>query len=215
MLRSAMIAGLFLLTPVLVQAQAEKAPGIEVFGGLSYLNVAGYYEREHFVNAATGVTVKVNKHFGLTADGSLPLAGPSETFFDRGIGTRFLPPIPTTIRFTTRTSTALFGPRFFLRREKITLFAHGLAGVVRTRSESRVLAGIGFSVGSGPRLPTSLAFSINHFAYGFGGGMDVDLSRRFAIRVVQADYLRGQIEARGNQLRLQSGVVFRFGEGSH
>ena len=77
MLRSAFIAVLLLLSPVLVQAQ--KIPDVEVFGGVSYLNAAGYYEREHFFNAATGVTVKVNRHFGLAAEGSLPMAGPSET----------------------------------------------------------------------------------------------------------------------------------------
>ena len=211
MLRSTLIAAMFLLTPVFVHAQVQKAPDIEVFGGFSYLNAAGYHERKHFFNAATGVTVNINRHFGLFGDVSLPVAGSIErsSLIDFTLG------IPTpvfTSRETTKTTTALFGPRFFLRREKLTLFAHGLAGVVRTRSSSE------YSFGSLIGLPTersSFAYSENHFAYGFGGGIDVNINRQFAIRVLQADYLRTQIEVRGNQLRLQTGVVIRFGEGSH
>lgn len=212
MLRSAVIVGLFLVTPVLVAAQVQKAPNIEVFGGLSYLNVAGYYEREHFFNAATGVTVSVNKHFGIVGDVGLPLAGPSETFRSLVVGVRFQPPFVSIDHQTTRTGTALFGPRFFLRREKMTLFAHGLAGVVRTRtsSESRNVSVFGL-----PLLPSSFSYSDNTFAYGFGGGIDLNVNRRFAIRILQADYLRARIEGTGNQLRLQSGVVVRFGKGSH
>jgi|RhiMetdeSRZDD1v2_1073273.scaffolds.fasta_scaffold473875_2 hypothetical protein len=216
MLRSTIVAGLFLLLPVFAQAQTMKAPEIEVFGGLSYLNVKGYNEREHFFNVATGVTVKVNKHFGLVAEGSLPLGGPSESFSSLLPGFRLLPPIVTTSRETTRTSTALFGPRFYLDRGRTTLFAHGLAGVIRTRSEYKVISGVGPLRGVGilPLVPSSFAYSVNHFAYGFGGGVDVNLNRRFAIRILQADYLRSQVEVRGNQLRLQSGIVVRFGKGS-
>ena len=217
MVHRTIIAGLFLLLPVFAMAQSPKAPEIEVFGGLSYLNVNQLYERDHFFNVATGVTVKVNKHFGLVAEGSLPLSGPSENFSSLVLGSRLLPPIVTTSRQTTRTSTALFGPRFFLRRERATLFAHGLAGVIRSRSEYKVISGIGFpgrNIGTLPLLPSTFAYSVNHFAYGFGGGIDLNLNRRFAIRMIQADYLRSRVGPTHNQLRLQSGVVIRFGKGS-
>ena len=216
MLRSAFIAVLSLVCPVLVQAQ--KIPDVEVFGGVSYLNARGFYEREHFLNAATGVTLRVNKHFGLAAEGGLPLAGPSETSSSI-FRTRDLGLIVTTTSRKTETSTALFGPRFFLPRGKMTLFAHGLAGVIRTTSEYSVTSSArGLPPGGGPLsfpvLPTTFRYSENTFAYGFGGGIDLDLNRRFAIRLMQADYLRARIEPTGNQLRLQSGVVVRFGNGS-
>jgi hypothetical protein len=212
MLRSALIAGLFLFTAGFVQAQVQKAPDIEVFGGLSYLNVAGYYEREHFFNAATGVTVNINRHFGLFGDVSLPVMGRTErsSLIDFPLG------IPTpvfTSRETTKTTTALFGPRFFLRREKMTLFAHGLAGVVRTGTESEYRFGSQTNLAFGPS--SSFVYHTNTFAYGFGGGVDLNVNRRFAIRVMQADYIRARIQATGNQLRLQSGVVVRFGKDSH
>ena len=213
MLRSALIAGLFLVTPVLVEAQVQKAPNIEVFGGFSYLNVTRDHEREHFSTIATGVTVNVNKHFGLVGDVALPVAGPSETFsFEIDPSPLKIPSYVFTSRETTKASTALFGPRFFLRREKMTLFAHGLAGVVRTRFRSETRLGLDVSL---PPVPSSFANSTNTFAYGFGGGIDLNVNRRFAIRLMQADYLRARIQAPGNQLRLQSGVVIRFGKGSH
>jgi len=216
MLRSAIIAGLFLLTPILVEAQVQKTPPIEVFSGVSYMNVAGYYEREHFGNLATGVTVNVNKYFGIAADVGLPLAGPSETFLSLIPGSRFNPPFVSSGRQATKTIPALFGPRFFLRREKVTLFTHALAGVVRTRTTSEYrLVSVGSVLGILPTEPSSFTYSTNHFAYGFGGGIDININRRFSIRVLQADYLRARIQADGNQLRLQSGLVVRFGKGSN
>ena len=102
----------------------------------------------------------------------------------------------------------------------MTLFAHGLAGVIRTNSEYSVLTSVAaFPPGGGsislPVEPTTFRYSENSFAYGFGGGIDLNLNRRIAIRLMQADYLRARIEPMGNQLRLQSGVVVRFGKGSH
>ena len=213
MLRSTLIVGLLVVTPTLAQAQAQKTPDIEVFGGLSYLNVAGYYEREHFANLATGVTFNVNKHFGLAADAGLPFAGPSQTFQSLVVGLPFRrPPFVELGRQTTRTTTALFGPRFFLRRERITLSAHGLAGVVRTRNSSEFS---NVSVFGRPLGTSSFSYSENTFAYAGGGGVDLNINSRFAIRVMQADYIRARIEKTGNQVRLQSGVVVRFGRGSH
>ena len=150
MLRSALIAGLFLVTPVFVLAQAPKVPDIEVFGGVSYLNVAGYEGREHFSNAATGVTMNVNKYFGLFGEAGLPIAGPSETFPSLIGGFPIRPPFTFGFRDSTKvsTATALFGPRFSLRGERTTLFVHGLAGVVRTTKnfERSLVSGIGLPV---------------------------------------------------------------------
>ena len=212
MLRSVLIAVVCLAAPVLTHAQAPRTPDIEVFGGLSYLNARGYYEREHFGNVATGVTVNVNKYFGIVADVGLPMVGRSETYHSLVPGSRLFPAFFTTTRETTTTESALFGPRFFLRRERMTLFANGLAGVVRTRTRSEYT--FGPVLGLPPEV-SSFTYAANRFAYGFGGGIDVNLNRRFAIRIVQADYLRTHMQVTGNELRLQSGVVVRFGKGSH
>lgn len=94
----------------------------------------------------------------------------------------------------------LFGPRFTMTGGRMTAFAGPLAGFSR-------LSG---------RVPQT------NFIMGFGGGLDIALTKRIAIRAFQADYIP---EKTGNisfdntflpldwrhNLRLQSGIVFRFG----
>lgn len=57
----------------------------------------------------------------------------------------------------------------------------------------------------------SVLGSSNHLTYGAGGGAEVDVRPRLAIRLIQADYLagRGFAETQRN-LRLSGGVVFRW-----
>lgn len=56
--------------------------------------------------------------------------------------------------------------------------------------------------------------SPNTFAMAVGGGMNVNLSRHFGLRVFQADYyltqLPNDVNSRQNNLRISAGVVFRF-----
>jgi len=83
---------------------------------------------------------------------------------------------------------ALGGPRFTLRSSssRIEPFAHALAGGIVASGEGR-------------------------FAMAFGGGVDVRVTDRIAIRAVQADY--APIVTSGtvvNNVRVSSGVVFRF-----
>jgi hypothetical protein len=58
----------------------------------------------------------------------------------------------------------------------------------------------------------------NKFAMTVGGGLDIGVSRHVAIRLIQAEYLMTSFEnlstgksARQNDMRLSSGIVFRFG----
>jgi hypothetical protein len=62
----------------------------------------------------------------------------------------------------------LFGPQFSMRRDKVNVFAHTLFG--------------GATAGGG-------GDSISHFAMGFGGGFDVSVNNKFAVRVVQFDWI--------------------------
>jgi opacity protein-like surface antigen len=79
--------------------------------------------------------------------------------------------------------TVMGGPRFTYRAGRVEPFAQALFGGV---------------IGSDER----------EFSMAIGGGVDVKLSDRFAIRVVQADYFRA---AGANFARIGAGVVFRFG----
>ena len=101
------------------------------------------------------------------------------------------------------------GPRVAFRLERLTPWGHALFGV----SQSRV-AGAGV-------LKTT-------FAGTFGGGLDVNVHKRVALRVVQADYIRMQINdlsfggtgfglilgpTPANNLSFSLGVVLKLGGG--
>jgi len=88
----------------------------------------------------------------------------------------------------------LFGPQFTARTGRIDGFA-------------RALVGSQHSGGPTPSLPASW-----RLAYGFGGGADVILSSRFAVRAIQWDVLQtkqADNESR-RENRLAFGAVVRF-----
>lgn len=84
----------------------------------------------------------------------------------------------------------LFGPRVMIRGRRATFFAHGLVG------------GNTFHATGG---------SLHGFATGVGGGLDYNVGNHFAIRVVQADYLRTRLSSTWlNDARVGIGIVFKF-----
>ncbi|RPI20986.1 MAG: hypothetical protein EHM61_25850 [Acidobacteria bacterium] len=86
------------------------------------------------------------------------------------------------------------GPQFSARRDSITGFARILVG------GTRIGSGV-FGVSGGD---TKLGLVI-------GGGLDVPLSARFAIRAIQADWI--YVPTNGsdlNQARISSGLLVRF-----
>lgn len=125
------------------------------------------------------------RHIGLTAD----FAGQ----YGRVLGPlEYRPPYYIELH-NFASHELLFGPRFTMTGGRMTAFAHPL---------------VGFSKLSG-RVPQT------DFMMGLGGGLDIALTKRIAIRSFQADYLPERIGALEHDwrynLRLQSGIVFRFG----
>lgn len=91
----------------------------------------------------------------------------------------------------------LFGPRvYFPTRGRVFPFVQALFGGER------------FSAGA-----TGLgSASSNAFATALGGGADVTLTRHVSLRAIQVDYLYTHFGGAGqNNLRIQSGLVWRFG----
>jgi len=72
--------------------------------------------------------------------------------------------------------------------------------------------------GSDSYFPTSTSFttSATSFAFSPGGGLDINLTHRIAIRAVDADYLRTSLPNGStntqNHLMIGAGVVIKFGE---
>lgn len=187
----ALVMALTALTATPAAAQ-EEAPRVEVFGGYTYLqaNLLPGCNCFH-VNGATGsVSFKVNDWFGLTAQ-----AGVARTGNVRSTG------------LNLQVFTYQFGPRVTYRREYGTAFGHVLVGGGRASGSlfRQQLSGV-ILTGKSDALTLTV-----------GGGVDVNLTERFALRTFQADWLHSRFangsNDRQNSFRLSTGVVFRFGGG--
>jgi opacity protein-like surface antigen len=87
-----------------------------------------------------------------------------------------------------------------IRQDKVTVFAHALFGGAHIREDLVI------------NNSTSDRISSTNFAFLVGGGVDIALSHRFAVRI-QPDYLKTEILGRKqNNFRASAGVVFRFGQ---
>jgi hypothetical protein len=190
-----------LLLPLAVVAQVES-PKATIFGGYSYLNnnSKGYNGWD-----AQG-TYNFTRHFGLTAD----ISGNNRNL----TSLTFLGFGPSV---NQHLYTYLFGPTATAYFGKSSVFAHALFGA----AHSTLGAGISIPIVGG--ISTGVT-SANAFAMEFGGGLDLGLSKHFAIRVAQVDYLRTQFNSadalstgltsslgnRQNSFRYQGGIIFRF-----
>ncbi len=88
----------------------------------------------------------------------------------------------------------MVGPRFTSRGDTATGFVHAMFGGVKF--DGNVNSDTGF-------------------AMAFGGGVDVNVTKRFAFRVIQFDYVPTHLfDNWEHNIRLGIGVVFKFGGGS-
>jgi hypothetical protein len=183
-------------------AGSENATRAVVFGGYSYLR-----------NGSSGFngwegqgTFNFNRYLGVTADVSGSILSPF-SFSTSGFSA-------STYQHVTN---YLFGPTVTAGFGRSAVFAHALFGA----AHSSLGAGVNVPIIGG--ISTGLT-SANAFAMAFGGGIDIGMTRHFAIRAVQVDYIRTQFSPtdalltglssslgnRQNSFRYSSGIVFRF-----
>lgn len=185
------VAGILMAT---VSAAAQRSP--QAFGPAPSLEVAVTY------NAARGAGV-AGDHFwmqggsaqlegrfyrgwGLAADvGGLHVANINST----GVGLDMV--------------TATFGPRYTWspKHARWSVFAQGLAGEAFGMN----------SIFPGPLAASSTS---NSFAIKAGGGLNIALSRHFALRAIEADYLSTRFanttNNEQNNVALGAGLVLRL-----
>ena len=207
MRRILLVVSLFFLLPLC--AKAQETPKVEIFGGYSYFNTETGGDL-HGWNGS--VAANLNKWFGLVVDVSGHYDSRSSSLvvtipdFPTLPG---LPPLEFRTRVNTKIHTVMVGPRFSYRKiEKITPFAHVLFGVARTHTEAESRSASFESFSSS---------SDTTFAMAVGGGLDVKLSERLALRVIQADYVYKNLGFdrigfdNHHNFRAGVGLVFRFG----
>ena len=91
--------------------------------------------------------------------------------------------------------TFMFGPIVrFTNKSRVTPFAHALFGGVHGSASAG-----GFGAGE------------TDFSWAAGGGIDVGVNHRFAVRLAQADFLQTRIASlTQNNFRYSAGIVIKF-----
>ena len=180
---------------VVAAAAQEQTPRVEIFGGYSYLNfdlaVDPFFvlDRQHGHGIGLSVAGNFTKHVGVVGDFSFNARDVKLTFANG-----------FTDRAEARRLYYLIGPQFSARSERLTGFGHVLIGAVRSRDE------IGVNT------------KRTGFVLGGGGGLDVNVNKRVAIRALQLDYLpsriRGDFDLKTiwlQNFRAQAGLVIQLG----
>ena len=175
-----------------------------VFGGYSL----AHSNSKNFNGWNGQGTFNFTRNFGVTADfsgNSRQLAGISIPGFSVGSQQHLY--------------NFLFGPTATAYFGRSSVFGHALFGV----AHSNLSAGVTVPIVGGFSAPLS---SGNAFAMAFGGGVDIGITRNFAIRAAQVDYVRTNFNTvdalalgfssgiggvnRQNSFRFSGGVVWRF-----
>jgi hypothetical protein len=116
---------------------------------------------------------------------------------------------PLTVNSSGTAFTYLFGPRFTIgKQRRVSVFAQVLAGGVHASAVT-----VTNCTTACTPLPVQNALAITA-----GGGVDIRLSHHISLRPIQAEYMLTRFaavpsgsSASQNDLRLSSGLVFRFG----
>lgn len=184
MMRISSVFSLFFLVAIANPALAQKPPpGVEVFGGYSVLSAGPEdFPRQTSHGVQASVTANLNRWFGIVGD----LGVQFNTATDLG---------PGFVGRVARTNVReyLVGPRFTARSGRVGVFGHFLVGTATGD------AGQEFS-----------GFSDSGLMLGGGGGIDVDLNRRFAVRA-QFDKLGAFVDIAEVTSRFAVGLVVKLG----
>ena len=185
-----------LLSTAAFPERAQEFPRWESFGGFSYANVGLGPQANLFGPVSKNY---YGFHLGVNFN---PYRNFSVVLTDLGIqsrGSRVPPPFHNSNNSVV-TSQALFGPELKIRTRKGNGFAHTLVGVTNTRLVETDSFG------------TIDLVRRTNLALGFGGGVDINLRPRLAIRVLQVDYVPTRLQGKWqSDFRVSTGVVFRFG----
>jgi len=194
-MRKLVSVGILILGLFLAAAAADDTPMVEVFGGFSYLHVdtMGLVNQGFKANYAGW-----DSEFQFNVNKLLGI-----TADIGGNYGRLEPNIPN-----SHTYTYVFGPTFSIRRERATVFAHTLFG--ENSATLKTAAGA-------PSLSDSA------FTMAWGGGLDLKLSNRFALRLGQLDWVYtrhnlsmvvvngDQLKDHQNNIRYTGGITINFG----
>lgn len=194
-MRKFLLAVIF-LSLMTVSLPAQDAPRVEIFGGYQFLHDASFDGEGDSANTIgwnAAATFNFMKHVGITGDFSGNYR--SENIVSNA------QPYPAHVRIYTYT----FGPVVSLNLgRQLRVFTHALFGGGHLRPTACVIfSGSPDECGSG---------AASGFAMMLGGGVDALASNPIALRIFQIDwaYLPSEFGAQTGNVRVSTGVVFRF-----
>jgi len=182
-------------------------PKVELFMGYTYLRAVPQLaagNRMVWLNGgSTSVAFNLNRYLGLVGD----FGGFNETRLQLTTGDPSTTVGPYQAVDDGTVFTYLVGPRLSFRgHDRITPFVQVLFGGIHASEET-------ICKGCAPSLPAEDSFALTA-----GGGLDLRLRHRLAFRIIQAEYMMTRFENLStgstqaqNDIRLSSGIVFRFG----
>jgi hypothetical protein len=186
-------------TPSTDSSLSTEPARVELFAGYSFLPetdrlAQSFSDAGHGV--AASISVNLRRSFGLVVDvdsHAWTVHGHGNETFYRG---------DQRVRLTYLS----FGPRFTVRARRLSAFGSGTVDLQWSDySTQEILDALH------PDNRSCCGGSASAWGFGFGGGADVGLTRRIAVRALQVNYsLGGFGQGPGRKLRLKTGVVIRF-----
>lgn len=194
---------------------ARTFPRVEVPFGFSYLNATLGSESSLFAPAGHGylgghldVKVNLNKNIGVLMDAVATDAS-----------TRLVP--PSGHSFSLGRNQLLFGPEVAFRRRRFNVFAHTLVGFASMdlSSEQKNCVDVAIytlsSICLNPDGSTTPGFvdvvRRRNLALSFGGGLDVNWKRHWALRLLQLDYMPARVDGGWVQgFAVGTGLILKF-----
>ncbi|MDR3793064.1 MAG: OmpA family protein [Terracidiphilus sp.] len=181
-------------------------PRFELFAGYSYVRAVPSYTVDNRLvwlhGGSTSLAYNVNRRLGLVGDFGV-YTNSAVRFSGGYTGTVDVDNANAAVM------TYLVGPRIsFWKQDRVSFFAQALFGGVHANQVSL----------SGCTVNCTLLPTEDSFAMTAGGGLDLRVHRHIAIRLFQAEYLMTRftnyttgVGWTQNDIRLSSGIVFRFG----
>jgi len=189
-----------------LKTQAQETPRTETFTGYSFLSAQFPLSTDPIAGKTRGSMNGWDVSAGINANRWFSVVGDFGGYYNSPTqGTLFKP--ANCVNCTGGVSATVHniytfaaGPQLSMREENLTVFGHVLFGGAHTRADlvSNVTA--------------SASISVTSFALVVGGGVDIGISPRFALRI-QPDYFQSSIlDRRQANFRVSTGMVFRFGQ---
>lgn len=211
---------LILLTSLTCFAQQTYVSRYDLFSGYSFLNTNKLNLFENGYNQEFGVNVRswlaIGGDFSVFTGSNTLLPSMLKTSLQQELGATLPPGYNLTMPSNSTTYTFSAGPQINIRKMRgVTFFVRPALGGLHETATLKPGDPIAKAVAQA-LVGSSLQKSDTVLFYGFGGGMDFNLSKHFAVRTA-ADYVHynmfsNLLNGGENSVRFSVGPTFRFGE---